>query len=329
MVDSTPLSSPTQAAVRGAAEVKLARTPAKTADTAGRSTVPHPEGVVGLPVVVDLSVNSGGQAATLAAAASPLAGHDFAKEGRRARASIAMENLGQLVKQARMLQLLGGDAKTRARMAADIAKRIGEALKSYSDNADRDSAGDAAVAAAATSVSTPRDVGGAPASTEAATSATAQVTAEAKGVVAGAAAIAKSATAPAKADDSSAPSAIERAARDGAALKDKLGAAGDAAVVRAKALAKTRAFFNRVRATLDTLQSVIERGDDAEEHEQASNKTTVNSHADSERKTIAEAKKAFEKAASSIGHHGEGEAGGVSADTATITANSSSGAVLV
>ena len=80
-------------------------------------------------------------------------------------------------------------------------------------------------------------------------------------------------------------------------------------------MAKEKQFLNTVKAMLNALRGIVERGIEAEEHEHGRKGGTKSPEAEANGKKLDEAGKALEEALKSIGHHGEGEPGGLAIAT--------------
>ncbi len=144
--------------------------------------------------------SAAGNLALLRAASAP---DQFASQRRDAIRKAALEKLALLKAKLKSLMMFGGDPKTRAKMAADIAKEIGKAARDYA------SAGGTSTSASANAAAA--DGGGAPAATGA------EVANAAAAQSASTAATAASTEGGAGSSDSAAPAAGSAAATGGVA----------------------------------------------------------------------------------------------------------------
>ncbi|MEI6559528.1 MAG: hypothetical protein WCO00_14080 [Rhodospirillaceae bacterium] len=282
-----------------------------------------------LPVVAEPAPAKSGPSAPLAAFASDSATQAGAaltqavKQGRSVRSGKALERLHQLVNQARLMRqiMVGGDPKTVARLARDLAKQIADAAKEYAANAEPGGQDAAAAAGATGAAGTAPAAPVNPVAAEADSSVriAAHDAADAEAALPKGGAGPEASKAATEARDVSAvktetdgavgaggnaapkPDAVAVNAEKGAALFNRLGGADDG---RARAIAKERELIQEVKNTLSALRAVAERAAKRMgQHHEASKEFD---HADKE----------VEQAERTIGQHDEGGPGGGQADAA-------------
>ena len=310
-------------------------TPLAAAARSGSQGSPTATGSEATPALVQLTLSA---AATSPGAASSGQSPDtqalstmvqVTESSRDARARAAEEQLKQLIQQVKLLRQLGGDPKTVARQAAELAKEIGAAAKNFAAAAGSDSIG--ITTAGATGTPTPATAATSGTTTDqqqlAAEASQAEATAQqcettsgsaGTGTTATTATSSATTTSPPTSDETGTPAGKATGADDGdrnnpgrgsvvpattsqasagQALLGQLTTAGAASSSRSQAVASEQKLFDDVKIALASLKALIDRAAAADPHDKKDGQ-----------KAVHDAEKDVDAAVDTIGQHDEGDA---------------------